>query len=239
VAQPRELESVNYSRKIVCLANSRKPFGRCVAGREVLENGYGGWIRPVSVRPSAEVSIEERRYEDGRDPQILDVIDIPMIAPAPRVHQTENHMIDADRYWTKDGAIGWVDLPSLVETPASLWLNGTSTYNGANDCVAQAHAAQLTGSLFLIRPETLNVRVQTEGGVFGPAKKRVRADFRYNGTGYNFIVTDPVAEQAFLPRGEGAYPVNDVYLCVSLTEAYDGDGRCHKLVATILAGQSL
>jgi hypothetical protein len=230
---------VNYSRKIVCLANSRKPSGRCVAGREVLENAYGGWIRPVSVRPSAEVSLEERRYENGRDPRILDVIKIPMIAPVPRVHQTENHMIDAEQYWTKEAALTWADLPSLVERPASLWLNGASTYHGTNDCVAQVDAAQLSSSLFLIRPETLNVQVQTEGGMFGRAKKRVRADFRYNGTGYNFIVTDPIAEQAFLPRDEGVFPVNAVYLCVSLTEAYDGDGRCHKLVATIITEQPL
>lgn len=131
------------------------------------------------------------------------------------------------------------NLPSLVERPASLWLNGASTYHGSNDCVAQIRAAQLTCSLFLIRPETLNVQVRTEGGTFGPAKRRVRADFRYNGTEYSFIVTDPVAEQAFLPRDEGVFPVERVYLCVILTEAYDGDGRCHKLVATIITQQPL
>jgi hypothetical protein len=205
----------------------------------VLENGYGGWIRSVSVRPSAEISLEERRYENGRDPQILDVLNIPMIAPVPRVHQTENHMIDAEQYWTKETALTWADLPALVERPASLWLNGASTYHGTNDCVAQIHAAQLISSLFLIRPESLIVQVQTEGGMFGRVKKRVRADFRYNGTGYNFIVTDPVAEQVFLLRDEGVFPVNNVYLCVSLTEAYDGDGRCHKLVATIISEQPL
>ena len=83
------------------------------------------------------------------------------------------------------------------------------------------------------------MQVQTEGAMYGRAKKRVRADFRYNGTGYNFIVTDPIAEQAFLPRDEGVFPVDNVYLCVSLTEAYDGDGRCHKLVATIISEQPL
>jgi hypothetical protein len=148
-------------------------------------------------------------------------------------------MIDADKYWTKEKTLTWADLPSLVERPISLWLNGTSTYHGTNDCVGQAEAAQLTGSLYLIRPEALSVQVQTEGGMFGPAKKRVRAAFRYNGTGYNFIVTDPVVEQAFLPRDEGVFQVDNVYLCVSLTEAYGGDGRCHKLVATIISQRPL
>jgi hypothetical protein len=230
---------VNYSKKIVCLANSRKPSGRCVAGREVLENGYGGWIRPVSVRPSAEISLEERRYENGKDPQILDVIEIPMIAAVPRLHQNENHMIDAEYCWTKKGALTWVDLSDLVDTPASLWTNGDSTYCGTNDRVNQALASQFTNSLFLIQPEALHVQVQTEGGMFGNPRRRVRADFRYNGTGYNFIVTDPLAEQAFLARDNGVYQLHDAYLCISLTEAYEGDRSCHKLVAAIISDQPL
>ena len=36
-----------------------------------------------------------------------------MIAAVPRVHQTENHMIDAEFYWTKVGAITWGDLAGL------------------------------------------------------------------------------------------------------------------------------
>ncbi|MGH7707024.1 MAG: dual OB domain-containing protein, partial [Vulcanimicrobiaceae bacterium] len=35
-------------KRIVCLANSRKLQGRCVAGRELQKNGPGAWIRPVS-----------------------------------------------------------------------------------------------------------------------------------------------------------------------------------------------
>lgn len=225
-----------YTKTIVCLANSRKPGGRCVAGKEsLLASGWGGWIRPVSSRPTAEISLEERRYENGGDPQILDIVKIQMIGGVPRVHQVENHMIDPDVYWSRTRAIGWDDLPALVDRPASLWLNGDHTYHGVNDRVGQQFASQLQGSLFLVRPETINIQVQVEGGMFGPAKRRVRADFRYSGVGYNFIVTDPVAEQAFLRRDNGVYPLNDVYLCVSLTEPYDGDRSCHKLVATIIS----
>jgi hypothetical protein len=193
----------------------------------------------VSHRPSAEISLEERLYENGEEPRILDVLTIAMMAPAPRVHQTENHMIDGERYWTRRTALTVADLGALVERPASLWLNGASTYHGKNDCVAQADAAQFTSSLFLIAPEadTLRVLVRTEGGKFAPARRRVRADFRYNGAEYSFIVTDPAVEQAFLPRDEGVFPVKDAYLCVSLTEAYEGDKRCHKVVAAIIGEQ--
>jgi hypothetical protein len=118
---------VNYVKRIVCLANSRKHSGRCIAGKEVLERGYGPWIRPISARPSAEVSEEERRYETGRDPRVLDIIDIPMIAAAPVLHQTENHVIDAEHYWTKTNELPWADLKRLVDNPAMLWSNGDST----------------------------------------------------------------------------------------------------------------
>lgn len=224
-----------YTKTIVCLANSRKPGGRCVAGKESLATGWGGWIRPVSARPTAEISLEERRYENGGDPQILDIVQVEMIAAVPRVHQVENHMIDPNSYWSRTGAVAWADIPALADRPPTLWLNGDHTYHGVNDRVSQQFAPQLEGSLFLIRPESVNIQVQLEGGMFGPAKRRVRADFRYNGIGYNFIVTDPLAEQVFLGRENGVYPLNNVYLCVSLTEPYDGDRSCHKLVATIIS----
>lgn len=229
----------NYTKKIICLANSRKPGGRCIAGREILKNGYGGWIRPVSARPSAEVSLDERRYENGADPEILDILRISLIGPVPKIHQTENHMLDPAYYWIKDGSLKWSDLPPLVETPKTLWTNEISTYHGVNDAVPGATAADLNNSLYLIKPPSVNILVQVEGGLFGPTKKRVRADFKYNGIAYRFMVTDPQPESVFLARGESVLEIKDPYLCVSLTEPFSGDGRCHKLVATIITKKPL
>lgn len=55
----------------------------------------------MSARDSAEINLDERQYENGQEPQILDVVAIPMIGAVPRVHQQENHMIDADSYLEK------------------------------------------------------------------------------------------------------------------------------------------
>lgn len=228
-----------YSKRIVCFANSRKPGGRCIAGREYAAGAVGGWVRPVSARTSAEISLDERRYENGQQPQVLDIITIPMLAHVPRGHQTENHLIDARYYWERTGVLDWDEVPQFVDAPPSLWSNGDSTYNGLNDRVDQNVAVTLPNSLFLVEPHHLRIQVQMEGGVFAPSKRRVRAEFRYNGDNYNFIVTDPVAEQAFLAHGDGVYAQEHAYLCVSLTEPYDGDGRCHKLVAAVITENPL
>ena len=185
---------MTYSKKIVCLSNSRKYAGRCIAGKEVLAKGYGGWVRPVSARPTGEVSEEERRYKDGREPGILDIIEIPMIRPAPILYQTENHVIDAGRQWSRTGKVPVRDLAHLVDRPAALWSNGSSAHNGLNDRVGKEEAAAFDTSLCLIEPEALTIGVQVEGagvgGSFG--QRRVRAHFEYSGVPYILAVTDPI-----------------------------------------------
>src|SRR5258708_6949796 len=126
---------MTYSKRIVCLANSRKCSGRCIAGKEVLANGYGKWVRPVSIRATGEVSEKERRYTDGRDPSVLDIIEIPLMRPAPLLHQTENHVIDAGRHWRKAGTFPVHNIGHLLDRPATLWSNGDSAHNGLNDRV--------------------------------------------------------------------------------------------------------
>jgi hypothetical protein len=98
---------VKYTKTIICLANSRKITGRCVAGKEVTGSKIGAWIRPVSVRPTGELSEEDRRFQDGKDPRLLDVIRIPMTEPQPDGFQTENHLIDDRYYWTKEREASW------------------------------------------------------------------------------------------------------------------------------------
>lgn len=229
---------MSETKKIVCLANSRKHSGRCVAGKEVLVKGYGDWIRPVSARPSAEISEEEERYEDGTTADVLDVIKIPVIGATPTLHQSENCVIDADYYWVKKGQISWPDLKQLVDQPKPLWINNDSTYYGLNDRVKVELAAKLKNSLMLIEPEDLTIKVLTEGKEFGNPRRRVRAEFTHVGTKYSLIVTDPVAEKALLAKPNADYKMKNTYLCISLGEAHN-DGSCYKLVATVLSKNKL
>ena len=226
---------MSYVKRIVCLANSYKPpDGRCIAGVEILEGGaFGGWIRPVSARPTAEVSYSEYKYQDGTSPKLLDIIDIPLLKASPHGHQTENHVLDPSGWWTKQGELPWEKLEEIRERPESIWTNSDHTASGVYDCMSTNEAATLQGSLVLIKKKDFTVEVGSSSWG-GRTKRTYRGKFDYKGTHHSLSLTDPVARTAFSSRGEGDYVVNDVYLCLSVTEPFEKDGRCHKLVAAVI-----
>lgn len=225
---------MSYTKTIVCLANSRKPpSGRCIAGREVTSTGFGAWIRPVSARATQEISEEERRYQDGTDPKVLDIIVITMSAAQPRHHQQENHLIDDGYYWMKEGTVSWRNLQGAIEDPAGpLWLNGYSSSYGHNDQVPEDLANNLHRSLYLVRPDALTLVVALEGGDFGPPRRRVRARFNLSGHSYCVVVTDPWMERQCLAGSDGETKVEEGLLCVSLGESFYG--FAYKLAAAVI-----
>ena len=222
-------------KRIVCLANSRKLHGRCVAGREWADGWAGPWIRPVSEREGGEVSEYERQYEDGSDPRVLDVIDVPMLEPRPSDYQTENWLLDSTRYWKKVGRMSWFDLPALADPVEPLWIDGIGTYHGRNDKVPLESVGSLDSSLRLIQVDRVRLDVFSPGEAFGNRKRRVRGRFTHAGTEYALWVTDPVQERRYLAKLDGAYMLDACYLTVSLGEPYEG--ACYKLIAAIIADE--
>lgn len=219
---------MNYSKRIVCLANSRKLSGRCIAGREISGNAIGDWVRLVSSRVNEEISLEERRFEDGSEPALLDVLEIPMIEPRPHSCQAENHLIDDKYYWTKVDEFSKSKLRGLTENPPELWSNDHHSYNGINDRIPESEADSLSSSLVLIEPEQLVVCVER-----GLKKLQVRAMFRFRGKRYKLTVTDPDIERSFLKQGEGEYEYDlPAVACVSIGEPFEG--YRYKLVASII-----
>ena len=222
-------------KRIVCLANSRKLHGRCVAGREWLGGRAGRWIRPVSDREHQEVSEYERQYEDGSDPRVLDVIDVPVLEPRPIDYQTENWLLDPEHYWEKVGRLSWFDLPVLADLVAPLWLDGHSTYHGLNDKIPLDVAGSVGDSLKLIHVDELELSVFKPGEAFGNRKRRVQGRFMYARNMYALWVTDPGYERRYLAKLDGDYQVGECFLTVSLGERYDG--ACYKLIASIITGE--
>ena len=220
------------TKRIVCLANSRKLYGRCVAGRELVAGRPGTWVRPVSAREHQEVCEQERQFKDGSDPKLLDVVDVPLQKHIPKDYQQENWLLDPKRRWTKVAKCSWDDLAQFSETGRTLWRNGQSTYNGTNDQVPLKQSVQETSSLKLIHVDEVRLRVFVPGQIFGNPKRRVQAKFHFGGSDYALWVTDPNIEQHFLAHQNGYYDLAECYLTISLGEPFDK--HCYKLVAAVM-----
>lgn len=223
-----------YTKKIIVLANSRKISGRCVAGKEIVGSGFGGWIRPVSLRPAGELSEADRQFQDGADPKLLDIVEIPMTKHLPHGFQTENHAIDDQFHWSLQRKCTPADLKAALDTTATkLWDNTSpSTANGLHDRVTDAIAANLQGSLLLIEVAKLTISVAIEGAYFNNAKRKVRGSFSYKNTSYILTITDPVIEREYLKKADGQYDAGPVMLCISLGDSFQG--YAYKLIAGVI-----
>lgn len=224
-------------KEILCLANSRKLNGRCVAGIEIQDDKRTGWIRPVSQREHEEVSEADRRYVNGQDPRVLDIIKIPLLEHRPRLYHQENWLLDPGYYWEKTRRLAWNDLNSFLDPTAALWINGNHTYNGLNDQIPFDTAKNLRTSLRFIHTDNLKLRTFAPRQSFGDSKRRVHAIFRHAGVDYKLWVTDPVCEQWCLAQEDGTHTIGESYLTVSISEEFNG--YCYKLVAAVIENRGI
>jgi hypothetical protein len=192
-----------YTKRIVCLANSTKHHpGRCIAGKEIFADGsYGGWIRPISGRPGAEVLPDEYKYDNYSAPRLLDIVEVPLLYPTPNGHQIENQVIDPSKRWRKHGSIGSDELPRLRDRPPKLWINNhqTDTREGLYNCLTSAEAATQTYSLALISTQKFFVLVSSKIWD-GVSKRKYLTRFQYNGELYVLPLTDPMVTDMFSAR---------------------------------------
>jgi hypothetical protein len=225
-----------YTKIIVCLANSRKLTGRCVAGKEWDGEKLGAWCRPVSARDRGELTAERWYRRTWRDPQLLDLIEVSLLAPRPSGCQRENHLVDTSVHWRFAGRIVARQLVPALDRPAGpLWINGESTASGHNDKVSAPLAEREQYSLVLVQPEQLRITVGIEGADRGNARRRVRGHFSLAGCDYVLAITDPIAEKEILPHPDGfGTELQNPILCISLSEKFDAQNACYKLIAGVM-----
>lgn len=205
-------------KTIICLVASRKTGGRCIAGKDV--SNTKNWIRPVSSGKEDAIDNIQSRYSNGQSARLLDIIEISILKAKPKQHQTENFLIDSEK-WIKKGLLDPNDLSKLQDKPVSLWDNWDSSYNGRNDRISSVNVKLIRNSLYLINTNC-TIQVKTEGVNFNNPHKKVRSIFQYAGTDFLLPVTDPDKEQEYLVKPEGEYLLGNKYICVSLGPVYEG-----------------
>lgn len=210
---------------MICLANSRKPGGLCVAGIDYNLRRMGVWVRPVTPDGSGAVRAEQSRYADGIDLGVLDVVSVPVTGPSAHNFQTENWQINPSEPWVFRNRVSWKHL-SYLESPEERLrpTEAESSGSGSHDRVYLTEASGYGYTLRFIRVEDLRIIVQANG--------HVRAAFFYLDDYYDLSVTDPVIEADYRARGQGSHTVAEAYLTLSLGEPLAG--YCYKLVAAVI-----
>ncbi|MDP3064251.1 MAG: hypothetical protein Q8O40_13735 [Chloroflexota bacterium] len=225
----------------VCLANSTKLGGRCVAG---IKTDGTGWIRPVSEGPTGTLLPSHYTLDAGREAALLDVVGVEVSRHSPEPHQPENWVI-AKRQWglieCLEPVAAWRRLrPFLVLRPALL---GNRTDRIA---YSDLKSNPIPTSLALIEPSKVNWLVTTSPS----GKRQTRALFTLGGAAYDLGVTDPQWLQRLSKLKVGLYENEDVgvsardrllftiSLGVPFTTQYFTE-QCFKLVAAVIVLQGI
>ncbi len=216
-------------KTIVCLANSYKHGGRCIAGIDI---DSGKWIRLHGNSPDGALCACEYALDDGTEPRLLDLIEVVLHYAIP----SDSHPED------------WQIVPTpwhLVERPATAALMQKITcttdkvptiLRGYRDRISteEVRAKPLLSSLACICPDDLYWWIREDHG-----KPKPRALFQRHHVTYNFSVTDPHWLNQLKPLPEGIYPHanfanagTETWLTISLSEAFHGFH--YKLVAGVI-----
>lgn len=212
------------STKFICLANSFKEGGRCLAGIEldannipVLVNGKPNWIRPVCNTEHGEVPNDIAVQFD-----ILNIIELEVTENRPDNHQTENVFFDEHTI----RVIGNFSRNEL----APLCDNRNLIFGNRGKAVSQESIEILNHSLMLadVRQFEVTQKVYPDR----PDRPQTRLVFTYNSNSYDFPVTDPVFLHRYHINPDMVEDVTRIYLCLSLGVAWEG--WYYKLVAGII-----
>ena len=212
----------------LCLANSYKYGGRCLAGVLLEEHASGyhivrnpdgspRWIRPVMPEGTGEIPAEKTQYINLFDiVEVCDVVDQPHYSHSEDTTFSTLHKV---RTYPRT-----VKIIELLCDDAHADLLGF-----AEKKITPEQYMTGTMSLALIRPEHVRI-VCSEVDEY----VKFRVFFTYHGIEYNCSITDP--DYLHLLQSYGIESVErnkgEMYLVISLSKEYQG--YYHKLVAGVL-----
>ena len=218
--------------RFVCLANSRRPRGRCVAG---IRTDGGGWIRPVSKSSDGgELSLPQCILDNGNLAELLDVIEVEVSGPSPEQHQPENWALENTRWrW-----VGKLDSSSALRSLPPWVAPGPHLLGSYGDRVSYEGLKRSPASESLVLVEPGRVEWEIRRRPNGPP--RARASFIFAGRLYNLAITDPEWEDRLSPLAIGYHkreeagvgPRDRLFFTISLGGAFNGD--CYKFVAAVV-----
>jgi hypothetical protein len=208
--------------RIICLANSYKHNGRCIAGLD----SRGKWIRPVSSSKKRAIS-KESRLIGGTEPQILDIVEVPVHVNGPTDGcQPENKLLKSG-LWKRVGRVKPEELLRYCEDDSKILHNNLDHVRASCFRMIPGYGWK---SLQLIHNDNIDFEPDENN------KTKWRAKFTNSkGIDLSLRITDPVICQR-LDRGE---KINkDCLLTVSMAPGWSPDKKtpkkCYKFVAGVV-----
>lgn len=217
------------NKTFICLANSYKNFGHCLAGVLARKDSmklnllFGENNSPIWTRPICEESnFKEIPPKYACDIKILDLVEYDEIRKHPIEHQTENVLINP-------ASLRVVSKLSLNEK----YLNSCESHDqfifgNKINSVYYEDAHVLTFSLMLIESDQHEFyKTKDMNG-----KDQIRAKIKYKNNDYDFPVTDIDFRYKILLNKKPDMTNKKVYFTISLGPEIDK--RCYKLIAGII-----
>lgn len=212
----------------ICLANSYKRGGRCIAGVEVVPNGDAGWklVRsdddiPRWIRPIARTMYGEIPNFEGETIKMLSIVKLTNVVPCPEKVHSENiyysRMEQCNDAISQESSV----MNQLLDTKHQ------SLFHNRGRAVSAEMLAGINYSLMLIRPDKASAHIDENR-----EKSKNRMSFSYYGVEYDFPITDPSFIEYLKKNPEKYVNINDVYLTLSL--GLEFEGWHHKLVAGVI-----
>jgi hypothetical protein len=212
----------------ICLANSYKHGGRCIAGIEVVSQSDGSldiarhddgrprWIRPISMSVNGEIPNHlAETFKIFSLVKLTDVEPCPDKAHTEDVHCSRMEICPSELSPTNDF------LDQLIDTrhQAVFYFRGKA--------IPATIIDRLDYSLMLIHPDSVCAYCDEER-----ENSKYRMKFSYYGSNYDFPITDPVFLEQFKKNPDCYTDLKDVYLVLSL--GIEFEGFHFKLVATVV-----
>ncbi len=219
------------THRLICLANSTKLGGHCVAG---LRADGKGWIRPVSQLPDGDLSANQCTCSSGTVAAPMDLLDVDVGRHRPVAHQQENWLV-TEAPWNLVARPAPISLAPVVRK-AIVSVPPLLGCKRSRRSVYDFPSGQSAASLALVAPLGVRWEVTTNA----KNKLQVRCLFDLGPNSYDVVVTDPVWKLRFrtLPFGihEGSAVglglADRPLLCVSIGEPYRG--YCYLLAAAVI-----
>lgn len=217
----------------ICLANSYKRGGRCIAGVEVIisqddhweivrnNDGSPHWIRPIDQHTDYGEILEG----EARHIPLLSVVKLTGVIPCP--HQSHSEDVNYTQMSTIGMIIGNRDVLELFTDNIHSEIFYTTELAISPEIYATGNY-----SLMMIHPE--NIQYQED-----PTKNRARYRmlFSYHDTNYDLSITDPVFYEQIAMKPNMITLQRDVYLTLSIGLEYEE--RHHKLIAGLITPSNM